>query len=193
MIVTFATQKGGVGKTTLAVAFANYLSIVKNKKVKVFDYDFQKSFYQRWIDDEDLGLPQLYEVEKLDSDEKMDFQQIADMKSSDDFYLFDLAGTIDERYVDILTLSDFLIIPFEYSEFSSKSTIVFINLLGMLDSEAHRIFLRSRYEKNYAYKGKDIIDNQLEDFGKMLEHPVYKRNALLNINTPIPNKLIFFP
>jgi chromosome partitioning protein len=26
MIITFATQKGGAGKTTLAIAFANYLS-----------------------------------------------------------------------------------------------------------------------------------------------------------------------
>ena len=40
MILTFATQKGGVGKTTLAIAFANYLSLVKNKQVKVFDFDF---------------------------------------------------------------------------------------------------------------------------------------------------------
>ena len=33
MVITFATQKGGVGKTTLAVAFANYLTLVKEKKV----------------------------------------------------------------------------------------------------------------------------------------------------------------
>ena len=39
MIITFATQKGGVGKTTLAVAFANYLTITKKEKVKVFDFD----------------------------------------------------------------------------------------------------------------------------------------------------------
>ena len=26
MIITFATQKGGTGKTTLAIAFANYIS-----------------------------------------------------------------------------------------------------------------------------------------------------------------------
>lgn len=39
MIITFGTQKGGVGKTTLAVAFANYLSLYKKKDVKVFDFD----------------------------------------------------------------------------------------------------------------------------------------------------------
>ena len=63
MILTFATQKGGVGKTTLAIAFANYLSLVKNKQVKVFDFDFQRSFFQKWEEDKALSLPELYEVE----------------------------------------------------------------------------------------------------------------------------------
>ena len=35
MIVTFAQQKGGVGKTTLAIAFANYLTLHHKKTVKV--------------------------------------------------------------------------------------------------------------------------------------------------------------
>jgi chromosome partitioning protein len=32
MIITFATQKGGTGKTTLAIAFANYLSRISDKE-----------------------------------------------------------------------------------------------------------------------------------------------------------------
>ena len=40
VIVTFANQKGGVGKTTLCVTFANYL-VAKGVRVVVIDCDFQ--------------------------------------------------------------------------------------------------------------------------------------------------------
>ena len=52
MIITFATQKGGTGKTTLAIAFANYISALSERKLNVFDFDYQKSFYYKWKDDE---------------------------------------------------------------------------------------------------------------------------------------------
>lgn len=42
VIVTFANQKGGVGKTTLCVTFANYL-VKKGVRVVVIDCDFQHS------------------------------------------------------------------------------------------------------------------------------------------------------
>ena len=40
VIVTFANQKGGVGKTTLCVTFANYL-VAKGVRVVIIDWDFQ--------------------------------------------------------------------------------------------------------------------------------------------------------
>ena len=52
MIITFATQKGGTGKTTLAIAFANYISTISERKINVFDFAYQKSFYYKWKDDE---------------------------------------------------------------------------------------------------------------------------------------------
>ena len=39
VIVTFANQKGGVGKTTLCVTFANYL-VTKGVRVVVIDATF---------------------------------------------------------------------------------------------------------------------------------------------------------
>ncbi len=41
-IVTFANQKGGTGKTTLCVTFANYL-VTKGVRTVVVDCDFQRS------------------------------------------------------------------------------------------------------------------------------------------------------
>ena len=42
VIITFANQKGGVGKTTLCVTFANYL-VTKGVNVAIVDCDFQHS------------------------------------------------------------------------------------------------------------------------------------------------------
>ncbi|WP_185266878.1 ParA family protein, partial [Chryseobacterium indologenes] len=140
MIITFATQKGGTGKTTLAIAFANYLSRISTRKIKVFDFDYQKSFFNKWREDADSELPKLYEVEVIGEDDDEppfeDLEQVVDLKESKDLFLFDLAGTLDQRYSDVLVYSDFIIIPFEYSDVSVKSTLVFKNLLGLLESEA---------------------------------------------------------
>ena len=187
MIITFATQKGGAGKTTLALAFANYLTIVSERKINVFDYDYQKSFFNKWKEDEYLELPKLYDVEVIgDEDEEQpfaDLEKIIDLKESKEIYLFDLAGTLDQKYSDLLIYSDFIIIPFEYSDVSVKSTLVFKNLLGLLESEAERIFIRSKYDKGYKYLNQKEMDIEISKYGTLIESPVYKRNCLQTIDT----------
>lgn len=46
IIITFANQKGGVGKTTLCTLFANYL-VAKGKSVIVVDCDGQQTIYEK--------------------------------------------------------------------------------------------------------------------------------------------------
>ena len=187
MIITFATQKGGAGKTTLALAFANYLTIVSERKINVFDFDYQKSFFNKWKEDEYSVLPKLYDVEVIgDEDEEQpftDLEKIIDLKESKEIYLFDLAGTLDQKYSDLLIYSDFIIIPFEYSDVSVKSTLVFKNLLGLLESEAERIFIRSKYDKGYKYLNQKEMDIEISKYGTLIESPVYKRNCLQTIDT----------
>ena len=166
MIVTFGTQKGGAGKTTLAIAFANYLAL-QDKKINVFDFDFQKSFYHKWEEDEALDIPKLYEVKSIGENDKP----------------IDLAGTLDDKYTSLLIMSDYIVIPFEYSDVSAKSTLVFIELLSMIESEAQMIFIRSKYDKGYNYLNQEGMDEEISKYGKILENPVYKRNCLQNINT----------
>lgn len=186
MIITFATQKGGTGKTTLAIAFANYISALSERKINVFDFDYQKSFYYKWKEDEVLEIPKLYEVEiigEYDEQPFSDFDTLIDLKQSDEINLFDLAGTLDAKYSDLLIYSDFIVIPFEYSDVSVKSTLVFINMLGLLESEAERIFIRSKYDKGYKYLNQEAMDIELAKYGMLLPSPVFKRNCLQIINT----------
>lgn len=185
MIITFATQKGGAGKTTLAIAFANYISALSERKIHVFDFDYQKSFYNKWKEDELSELPKLYEVEIAGDQEHpfSDFEQLIGLKESKDINVFDLAGTLDEKYSDLLIYSDVIIIPFEYSDVSVKSTLVFKNVLGMLESEAERIFIRSKYDKGYKYLNQKEMDIEISKYGILIESPVFKRNCLQTINT----------
>lgn len=186
MIITFGTQKGGTGKTTLAIAFANYVALSSKRKVNVFDFDFQKSFYQKWKEDELLEIPKLYDVEIIDEENEQpfsDFEHLIEMKESEDVNVFDLAGTLDAKYSDLLIYSDFIIIPFEYSNVSAKSTLVFINFLGLLESQAERVFIRSKYDKGYKYQNQEGMDSEISKYGLLLKSPVFKRNCLQTIDT----------
>ena len=184
MIITFAQQKGGVGKTTLAIAFANYLVLTKNKKVNVYDFDFQRSFYSKWEEDEELNQePSLYQVKALENSNAFLVEDFVKMKESEEIYLFDLGGTIDDEYMEVLMYSDILIIPFEYSEITTKSTMMFISMLGAIDSSAELVFLRSKMDKGYNYKTQEHTDKQLELYGKILPAPIYKRNEMQSIST----------
>lgn len=66
-IISFANQKGGVGKTTLCTTFANYLS-EKSESLLVLDCDNQQSIVERRRMDEkkypEANYP--YQVEALD-------------------------------------------------------------------------------------------------------------------------------
>ena len=186
MIITFATQKGGTGKTTLAITFANYISALSDRKINVFDFDYQKSFYQKWKEDELLDLPKLYDVEIIGDEIDQpfsDYETILDLKDNDDINLFDLAGTLDAKYSDLLIYSDFIIIPFEYSDVSAKSTLVFVNFLGLLESQAERVFIRSKYDKGYKYLNQEGMDAEIRKYGTLIKSPVFKRNCLQTIDT----------
>ena len=50
MIILFGNQKGGCGKTTNCIQFANYL-VEKGKEVLVLDLDFQRSLSDRRKED----------------------------------------------------------------------------------------------------------------------------------------------
>ena len=186
MIITFATQKGGTGKTTLAIAFANYISAISERNINVFDFDYQKSFYHKWKEDEELDLPKLYDVETIGEEVEQpfsDFETILDLKDNEDINLFDLAGTLDAKYSDLLIYSDFIIIPFEYSDVSAKSTLVFVKFLGILESQSERIFIRSKYDKGYKYLNQEGMDAEIKKYGTLIKSPVFKRNCLQTIDT----------
>ena len=43
MNVLFGNQKGGVGKSTLCILLANYLSLIRKEECLILDLEFQSS------------------------------------------------------------------------------------------------------------------------------------------------------
>ena len=186
MIITFGTQKGGVGKTTLAIAFANYISLFTDKKINVIDYDFQKSFHQKWKDDELITGEYLYKVVLLSEEDEKDFenpQTMQSLKDSDEIFLVDIAGNIEKKYSSVLKHSDFIIVPFSYSDVTINSTMVFINLCKLLKLTSGLYFVRNQIDKNARYINQPEMDIELSKHGTLLQNSVYKRNCLQTITT----------
>lgn len=186
MIITFGTQKGGVGKTTLAIAFANYISLHTDYKINVLDFDFQKSFFQKWKDDEMLKGDYLYDVVLVDEANEAltnDDDFLKQLRDSEEIFLFDIAGNIQKKYSKVLKYSNFIVVPFSYSDVTINSTLVFVNLCKILEIEGEMLFVRNNVDKNGKYLNQIEMDLELRQHGKLLDNSVFKRNCLQTITT----------
>lgn len=53
----------------------------------------------------------------------------------------------------------------------------------MIESQANRVFVRSKYDKGYFYRNQQAMDEEIGKYGKLLSMPIYKCNELQSINT----------
>lgn len=187
MIITFGNQKGGVGKTTLAIAFANYIKQNSDKNISVLDFDFQNSFFKQFEEDKKAGLTPLYEVEKIGK-ENFKFTQdtaiLQQLKESADIFLFDTAGNINGDYAQLLLYSDVIIIPYQYSPNDMRSTVTFVGaLLEVLNVKSKLLFVMNNMRKDDNYTLKSLMESDFERVGTVIKNPVYTTKRLLNVKT----------
>ena len=122
--VVFANQKGGVGKSTLCMLFANYLSW-KGKPVCIIDTDLQKTILmQRQKDVQIYEGEEPYSVQSFDVSAPELMQQLMDSASEVEGYvLFDSPGNVSEDgLVPLFTNADYIVCPYEYEDKTLDST-----------------------------------------------------------------------
>lgn len=135
MIVAFANQKGGVGKTTLCALFANYL-VLKNHKVIVVDCDNQRSFVAKRERDRkkypETEVP--YEVQAIEvKDQDVVTKAMETLRSQEAIILLDTPGHLAQNgLVPLFALTDFIIIPYQFESTSIQSTGRFITFIHRL-------------------------------------------------------------
>ena len=135
VIVTFANQKGGVGKTTLCVTFANYL-VTKGARVVVIDCDFQHSIMKcRKADIRKYGEQEMpYEVWAYEANDKaMMTSLILHNDPEIDVVLMDSPGSLKaEGLIPMFVNSDIIIVPFHYDLVTVPSTASFLMFVDRL-------------------------------------------------------------
>lgn len=50
----------------------------------------------------------------------------------------------------------------------------------MIESQAERVFIRSKYDKSYKYLNQEGMDGVIDQFGLILKDPVYKKKLPTN-------------
>ena len=192
--IVFANQKGGVGKSTLCMLFANYLAW-KKQDVCLIDTDLQKTIMMQRKKDresyEDMEEP--YTVQDFDVQDPELMQQLMESASqTEGFVLFDSPGNVSEDgLVPMFTGADFIICPYEYEEKTLDSTGTFIQVINALrqttpEMSARLFFVPNRIDVRIGtadelrmWKQTDAIFKQL---GSVTPR-ITARASLKRINT----------
>lgn len=182
MIILFGNQKGGVGKSTLAVLFANYLSFVHNKDVIVFDMDNQRSIYNKVQAAKVLENVQLYEVEAANVDQFNTIHAIVSDKQNL-ITILDVAGSIEnDNLIPVFKGVDLIICPFAYDEYSVGSTIDFSEVVKTLNNKVNIVFIPNRIKTNVKYETLESVNKVLSNFGAVT-NPISERIDFQRINS----------
>ena len=182
MNIVFGNQKGGVGKTTLAILFANYLA-EKNKKVIAIEMDVQKSIAQtrRYELELDETLKNPYEVVYTALNDYPKFA--AALKNTNVNLVIDLPGKLDDPHlVPVLKDADVIVCPFDYDLRSFVSTSTFASVVKQLDKDKEIIFIPNRIRSNINYELKDKVTEKLSSLGHITK-PIIERVALKRLST----------
>jgi len=167
-IVTFANQKGGVGKTTLCATFANYL-VTKGVNVVVVDCDFQHSIIKcRRADIRKYGSqPIPYEVAKYDATDREAISELVNKLHNDpsiEVALVDAPGSLKAGgLVPLFSNTDIIVVPFHYDLVTVPSTASFLIFIDMLRKavkgkmEARLIIVPNKHDNRVGKRSELLL------------------------------------
>ena len=112
MIVLIGSQKGGCGKSTIAINIASYLAN-QDKDVVLVDADRQQSS-ANWVKDRDeTDLPKVHCVQRYDDVKST----LKDLATRYEYVVVDVAGHDSKELRTAMLVADLLVVPFRPSQF----------------------------------------------------------------------------
>ena len=126
-VISFVTQKGGSGKTTLAINCAVVAASGRNRRAVIFDMDPQASA-ENWFQEREASEPQLIRVSAAELPKAIDLAA-----KQFDFVFIDTPGRDEPAQASAIMQSDFCVIPCRPSPTdlqATPATVATIKRLG---------------------------------------------------------------
>lgn len=165
MVILIGNQKGGAGKSTLTLLFANYLTQVKKRKVTVLDMDYQQSISSKAEKAKILENEPLYDVVPAELKIFPSLHSSLTNRTGE-IIIIDLPGKMDDDgLLPVFAAADVVICPFAYDEFSVDSTILFAMVLRKINERAPFIFIPNRIKNTVKYETRSEIEKVIQRFG----------------------------
>lgn len=200
-LTLFGNQKGGVGKSTTCIMFANYLTQVKGISLVIIDADPQHSIYKKWEQDlkDNPNAEPLYEVMKFDEldNEQATLDLINDMREQDFDFLIDTPGNMSAPgMIHLVHSVDAIVTPIQYEKTCARSTNGFIDFTLDICEKVKNgtrtlmLFLPNMFNKNWGKKDELAYDKETEDYynkvgfvlPKIIASPEIRRYSSLGLN-----------
>lgn len=176
-IFVFANQKGGVGKTTNCVMFADFLADLGHRFV-LFDADPQQSIVKKRKQEReehpDIEIPyQVVSYLELDSLEST-MALISKMRNEDFDFFIDMPGSLHHQgSLALFANCDAIIVPFSYENTCVNSTNPFLSVVAKTCKQANKdvpplFFLPNQINRRWGNKKELEARERLnERYGSM--------------------------
>ena len=154
IVFCFVTQKGGSGKTTLAVNCA-VAGMLKKKRVVIFDMDGQATA-ENWYQDRETEEPLLIRVNSAELEEAVEKAKV----NKFDFVLIDTPGRDEPATAAAIKVADFCIVPCRPSPADMKATPTTIETIRRLEKPAAFVLTQTpprSYRIREAQNGLSVL------------------------------------
>lgn len=182
--VSFANPKGGSGKTTSALIFAEQLARA-GARVGVLDCDPNQNIIHWNNERVKAGKEKVFDVVGI-TDEEDFMDKIAELENVYDYLVVDLEGTASQLVTYATSQSDLVLIPFEPTPMESRQAARAIKLVRstsrMVDREIKHSLLITR--ANAAFQTtdeKDVRSETTENNIPVLSTALVRRAAFTRI------------
>lgn len=140
-VVTFFSQKGGCGKTSLSILSAGYLAYKLGLKVLAVDADFQQTFFQTRQDEmasldqlkpvmKERGVGEPYPVISCDIKDAVATIRRERATGRYDVIFVDLPGSInDDNIMNAICECEYVIVPLEHNLPALKSSLTSASMI----------------------------------------------------------------
>ncbi len=166
-IIVISNSKGGTGKSTLCMQFANYL-VSQGKKVIILYCDEGQSVMElRQIElRQDPGATLPWEVYNATSNSRSFVERARTM---DDVYiLVDCPGSLNPNLLTFFQNADAIVIPFRYDDVVVLRTMTFVKVLNAAHITAKKLFLPNYIDVRVKNPNEESIREMFRKAGSIL-------------------------